>query len=91
MSTNCRFALDQKRYVIDSVNPANSGKGYCHEGAPEDDKYLRERVLMIRLSEMLKKLIINLRPRQKLPSGEELSLRLTLSVRRRSVRLKHRT
>src|SRR5262249_9847948 len=71
MSSNCRFALDEKRYVIDAVNVVNSGKGYCHEGAPEDDKYLRERVLMVRLSEMLEKLIINLRPMKKLPSGEE--------------------
>src|SRR5215831_8009608 len=46
MSSNCRFALDEKRYVIDAVNVVNSGKGYCHEGAPEDDKYLRERVLI---------------------------------------------
>jgi hypothetical protein len=71
MSSNCRFALDEKRYVIDAVNVVNSGKGYCHEGAPEDDKHLRERVLMVRLNEMLKKLIINLRPMKKLPSGEE--------------------
>jgi hypothetical protein len=70
MSSNCRFALDEKRYVIDAVNVVNSGKGYCHEGAPEDDKYLRERVLMVRLNEMLEKLIINLRPMKKLPSGE---------------------
>ena len=71
MITNCRFALDEKRYVIDLLNPANSGKGYCHKGDPEDDKYLRERVLMVRLGEMLDKLIINLRPMQKLPSGGE--------------------
>ena len=71
MSSNCRFALDEERYVIDAVNVVNSGKGYCHEGAPEDDKYLRERVLMVRLGEMLEKLIINLRPIKKLPSGEE--------------------
>ena len=71
MSVNCRFALDEKRYVIDAVNAANSGKGYCHEGDPEDDKYLRERVLMIRLGGLIEKLIINLRPMQKLPSGEE--------------------
>ena len=71
MSRNCRFALDEKRYVIDAVNIVNSGKGYCHEGAPEDDRYLRERVLMVRLNEMLEKLIINLRPMKKLPSGEE--------------------
>jgi hypothetical protein len=71
MITNCRFALDEKRYVIDLLNPANSGKGYCHEGDPEDDRYLRESVLRVRLGEMLDKLIINLRPMQKLPSGEE--------------------
>jgi hypothetical protein len=71
MSNNRRFALDEKRNVIDAVNATNSGKAYCHEGDPEDDKYLRERVLLIRLSGMIKKLIINLRPRQKLPSGEE--------------------
>jgi len=71
MSINCRFALEEKRYVIDLLNPANSGKGYCHKGDPEDDKYLRERVLMVRLGEMLDKLIINLRPMQKLPSGGE--------------------
>ena len=76
MITNCRFALDEKRYVIDLLNPAISGKGYCHEGDPEDDSYLRERVLMVRLGEMLDKLIINLRPMQKLPSGEEKSLQM---------------
>ena len=71
MSVNCRFALDEKGYVIDAVNVANSGKVQSHEDAPEDDKYLRERVLMVRLGEMLEKLIINLRPMKKLPSGEE--------------------
>ena len=71
MSNNRRFALDEKRHVIDAVNPANSGKGYCHEGDPEDDRHLRERVLMVRLGEMLDKLIINLRPTEKFPSGEE--------------------
>ena len=70
MSVNCRFALDEKRHVIDAVNPVNSGKGYCHEDDP-DDRHLRERVLMIRLSGLVKKLIINLRPREKWPWGEE--------------------
>src|SRR5262249_18463892 len=65
------FALDEKGYVIDAVNVANSGKVQSHEDAPEDDKYLRERVLWIRLAEILEKLIIDLRPMQKLPSGEE--------------------
>jgi len=71
MSVNCRFALDEKRNVIDAVNVANSGKAYCHEGDPEDDGHLRECILMIHLRKMIDKLIINLRPMQKLPSGEE--------------------
>jgi len=71
MSTNQRFVLNEKRYVVDTFNPANSAKGYCHEGDAEDDRHLRERVLMIRLSDILGKLIINLRPMQKFPSGEE--------------------
>jgi hypothetical protein len=71
MNIDCRFTLDENRKVIDAVNVANSGKGYCHEGAPEDDKHLRERVLMVRLREIIDKLIIDLRPMQKLPSGEE--------------------
>jgi hypothetical protein len=72
MSNSRRFALDEKRYVIDAVNPANSGKAApFFEGDPEDDKHLRESVLMVRLSELVKKLIINLRPREKAPWGEE--------------------
>src|SRR5262245_1800577 len=71
MSSNGRFTLDERRYVIDAVNADNSRKVYCFEGAPEDDKHLRERVLWIRLAEILGKLFINLRPMQKSPSGEE--------------------
>src|SRR6266487_2310227 len=57
------FALDEKRSVIDTLNPVNSGKGYCLEGSPEDEGDLCECVLMNRLSEMVDKLIINLRRR----------------------------
>jgi hypothetical protein len=71
MSSDCRFTLDERRYVIDAVNADNSRKVYPFDGAPEDDKHLRERVLMVRLGEMLEKLFINLRPMKKLPSGEE--------------------
>jgi hypothetical protein len=66
-----RFALDEGRHVIDAVNVANSGQAYCPKGDPEDDRHLRERVLMICLSKMIDKLIINLRPMRTLPSGEE--------------------
>jgi hypothetical protein len=70
MSNNRRrFALDEKGYVIDAVNPANSGKYYCHEEDP-GDRHLRERILMGRLFEMSGLLIINLRPTTKYPSGE---------------------
>ena len=47
MSSNSRFALDERRYVIDGINVANSGKAYCPEGDPEDDKHLREYVLQV--------------------------------------------
>jgi hypothetical protein len=67
MSVNCRFTLDEQLKVIDAVNVVNSGKGYCHVDTPEDDTHLRERVLMVRLGESIRKLI-NLRPRE---SNEE--------------------
>jgi hypothetical protein len=70
MSSNCRFALDERRYVIDAINVANSGKAYCPEGDPEDDKHLRECVLQVCLREMLKKLIINMRPTHEHGLGE---------------------
>jgi hypothetical protein len=70
MSSNCRFALDERRYVIDAINVANSRKAYCPEGDPEDDKHLRECVLQVCLREMLKKLIINMRPTQEHGLGE---------------------
>jgi hypothetical protein len=71
MGTNYRFSLNEERYVIDMLNPANTGKGYCHDGDPEDDMYLRERVLMVRLGEMLKALIIPTEPMKKDRFGNE--------------------
>jgi len=71
MSVNCRFVLDEKRYVIDTVNVANSGKGYCRIGDPEDDKHLRERVLSTRVHGMIEKLFIIKEPNQKLPWDEK--------------------
>ena len=71
MSNDRRFALDEERYVIDAVNPANSGKVYCPEEDPNDERRLRERVLMVRLRDMLNKLIIDLEPTQGDPLGEE--------------------
>jgi hypothetical protein len=37
MTENCRFVLDGGRYVIDLLNPANSGKAYCHQGGRKHD------------------------------------------------------
>ena len=53
---NIRFTLDANRRVIDALNPANSGKGYCHKGAPEDDTHLRNCVLRACMREILDKL-----------------------------------
>ena len=65
MTTNQRFVLNEKCHVTDMLNPANSvSDHYIDEGAPEDDKHLRERVLRKRLSDLIDKLIINLRPVQ---------------------------
>jgi hypothetical protein len=71
MTTNHRFSLNEERYVIDILNPANTGKGYCHEGDPEDDIHLRERVLMVRLGEILSDLIIPTEPKKKDRFGNE--------------------
>jgi hypothetical protein len=56
MSINCRFALDERRNVINAVNVANSGKAYCPQRFPEDEKYLREHILQWRLGELIDKL-----------------------------------
>jgi hypothetical protein len=71
MTTNHRFSLNEARYVIDVQNPANDGKGYCHHGDPEDDVYLRERVLQVRLGEVLSALIIPTEPMKKDLFGKE--------------------
>ena len=74
MSTNQRFVLNEKRDVTDMLNPANSVSGhYNDDGAPEDDRHLRERVLRKRLSDLVDKLIINLRPMQKDPEGRDIN------------------
>jgi hypothetical protein len=72
MKTNQRFVLNEKCDVTDMLNPPNSVSGhYNNDGAPVDDRHLRERILRKRLSDLLDRLIINLQPMQKLPSGEE--------------------
>jgi hypothetical protein len=58
-----RFVLDEKRNVIDTLNPTER-KGYCHVDTPEDQGHLRERALMVRLAELVDDLIVNLEPEQ---------------------------
>jgi len=62
MSNDRRFVLDEERYVIDAINPANSGKIYCPEKYPDDERHLRELVLTVRLRMILNELIIDLEP-----------------------------
>jgi hypothetical protein len=71
MNTNRRFILDEGSRIIDSLNPANSGKGYCHDDSRQDDGRLRESVLMVRLGEIVDKLIINFRSVKKTFDGQE--------------------
>jgi hypothetical protein len=70
MTTNQRFVLDENRYVIDKLNPG-AREGYCHEGDPEDDIHLRERVLMVRLGELLSVLITPTEPTKKDRFGDK--------------------
>jgi hypothetical protein len=69
MPINQRFVLNKNRNVIDKLNP-DSQKGYCHEGSPDDQFHLRERVLMVRLGKLVDDLIINPQPEQRSPVGE---------------------
>lgn len=72
MSSNRRrFVINEEGDIIDTLNPANSGKGQCCADGPQDERYLREIVLQRSLRDLLSKLIINPRPMQKLPNGQE--------------------
>src|SRR5215831_5544323 len=51
-----RFVLDDKRNVIDVLNPTGR-KSYCHEGAPETQIDLRDRILLVRLGDIVDDLI----------------------------------
>jgi hypothetical protein len=68
MPINQRFVLNENRDVIDMFNP-DGPKGYCHEGSPESQIYLRESILSVRLGKLVDDLII-IQPDQKSPGGE---------------------
>jgi hypothetical protein len=68
MNSNCRFVLDADRYIVDTLSSANDLQCWVDEGEPEDEKYLRERVLTVRLHALTNKLI---GPIPKLPNEKE--------------------
>ena len=70
MTANQRFSLTDDRHIIDRLNPRNNRKAWCHEGAQEDDTGLRERLLWIRLADLVENLIVNRNPVAMLPNGE---------------------
>jgi hypothetical protein len=59
MNTIPRFVLDDKRNVIDVLNPS-SRKGYCPNGSSETQIDLRERMLMLRLEDLVDDLVLDL-------------------------------
>ena len=56
MNTIERFVLDDRRYVIDILNPTRR-KGYCHEESSETQMHLRERILIVRLADLVHDLV----------------------------------
>jgi len=70
MAANQRFSVSHDRYVIDHLNSSNNGKGYCHEGDPENDTHLRERLLWCCLAELTERLIVNAAPMEMAPDGK---------------------
>jgi hypothetical protein len=66
-----RFLVNEDGYVTDTLNPSNSRMTFCHRLRSDDDRSLREELVARFLRDYLEKLIINHRPKQKLPNGEE--------------------
>jgi len=69
MTTTQTFSFNENGYIIDRLSPA-APPIYCHEG-DQDDMHLRERVLWIRLADLVEDLITNTNPIEKLPDGRE--------------------
>jgi len=70
MAANQRFSVAHDRYVIDHLNSSNNGKGYCHEGDPENDTHLRERLLWCCLADLTERLIVNAATMKIAPDGK---------------------
>jgi hypothetical protein len=76
MTIHRRFTVDENGTVIDTINPANTGKISWDPHDPEGDRYLRERILWERLCDLTDKLIVNRRPVERLPTGAEYRPRM---------------
>ena len=63
MTTTQRFVLDDKRNIIDLLNPTGP-KGRWIEGGPQDEMHMREQIFSVRLGVLVDDLIINLQPKQ---------------------------
>ena len=60
---NRRFTVDRDGLVIDQVNPENDGLvKYPHSELIENDRQIREGILMVRLNKLARKLLINKHP-----------------------------
>jgi hypothetical protein len=72
MNAERRFFVDEKGYIVDTINPTNSGLARAgHEEHPQTDRQLRERLLQVRLMALLETLFFTPMPMQKLPDGTE--------------------
>jgi hypothetical protein len=71
MQMNHRFSIKQDGLIVDALNPANNcDRNYFFDGDPKDDAHLRERVLWIRLADLVEHLIINTNPMERFPDGQ---------------------
>jgi hypothetical protein len=70
MTINHRFFLKREEHrIIDKLNPTYAVYGFQDD--PDDEMYLRERVLWKRLDHLVGALMVNNNPIARLPTGEE--------------------
>ena len=70
MTTAQRFALDDKRNVIDLLNPTGP-KDRWIGGRPANEMHMREQILSVRLGVLVDDLIINQQPKQTNSQGKK--------------------
>jgi hypothetical protein len=76
-----RFSIDENSYLVDRLNPANSGKVKFFHSFEEvdDEKCLREKLLYSFLEDLVGHLIVNTNPTVKLTGDEYREERHTIS------------